>query len=256
MFNIKDLNDLTDHLANLNVRYSDNPGKDNEKRNPAVAKPDDNSIKSYYTSKKSPVIVNPSQPVPPVVTKPPPATIDVSSLLNKLQQKGLIDLTEDAAKITLESHHPSLKTKHPQVLSLLYDDMPVKCTSCALRFSADQKDLYRSHLDWHFRINSRKKQQKYGPESRGWYQPWQVNIWQEDGFEKKDATESEERTLKEEKVDKVLVDAGEEATLCPECLEGFKLVYSEEEEDEQWFFIHAVKKGHQIYHSQCYKYAK
>merc|ERR1719319_1280621 len=66
------------------------------------------------------------------------------------------------------------------------------------------------------------------PESRGWYQPWHVNIWQEDGFEKKDATESEERTLKEEKVDKVLVDAGEEATLCSECLEGFKLVYSEE----------------------------
>jgi len=60
--------------------------------------------------------------------------------------------------------------------------------------------------------------------------------------------------LKEEKVDKVLVDAGEEATLCPECLEGFKLFYSEEEEDEQWFFTHAVKVGDKIYHSQCCKH--
>jgi len=282
MFSINQLNDLANHLANRNVRCkSIKQGKENIK-----------PLKSYYTSRKPAKIVSPYPQVPPSiskkpqattdvskpppttidvtnkipatidvankltatidVTKPPPATIDVSSLLNKLQKKGLLDRPENGAKITLESYHPSMKARHTDVVSQLYDNLPIKCTTCALRFSGHEEAEYKSHLDWHFRANGRKKQKKSGPESRAWYQPSHVNVWQEDTFHKKDEEETEGRQEEEEKVEKVLVEGEESSRLCPECLEGFKLVYSEEEEDGQWLFMHAVKVGDQIYHSQCY----
>jgi len=207
-----------------------------------------------------------SEPPPTVVSEP--ETLDIGTLLSQLQKNGLIGLsqkiTRKVPEITLERSHPSLKTRHPEIISQLYGDKPLQCTTCAERFSSEEKTKYGSHLDWHF-IKKQSKDAK-DIKSRGWY----TNSWKDDASD--DVTEDlkevpEEHEKVEEKT--VTVGDGEEGSRCPKCLERFELFYSEVEDDKsrnmnsmwtdqlsrdgQWFFKNAVRINKDVYHPQCYR---
>lgn len=50
----------------------------------------------------------------------------------------------------------------------------IQCQSCGLRFTAQQTEKYREHLDWHFRQNRRDKGIANVTKYRRWY--YQINV--------------------------------------------------------------------------------
>lgn len=54
-------------------------------------------------------------------------------------------------------------------VQLLYECKPLKCAQCGKRFTAEEADHKRVHLDWHFRINKKQANFKLNIQSRNWY---------------------------------------------------------------------------------------
>lgn len=52
------------------------------------------------------------------------------------------------------------------MVSTLYDG--TQCSSCGLRFPGEAANIYREHLDWHFRKNRREKDNRRVAH-RQWY---------------------------------------------------------------------------------------
>ena len=54
---------------------------------------------------------------------------------------------------------------------MVYDPSALQCKNCGLRFSTSQSDseAYSKHLDWHFRVKRREKDNAKKAESRRWY---------------------------------------------------------------------------------------
>ena len=54
---------------------------------------------------------------------------------------------------------------------MIYDPTALQCKNCGLRFSSSQSDseAYSQHLDWHFRIKRKEKDNAKKAESRRWY---------------------------------------------------------------------------------------
>ena len=44
-----------------------------------------------------------------------------------------------------------------------------QCSSCGERFPCNEQNLYREHLDWHFRQNRKEKDGVRKVSSRAWY---------------------------------------------------------------------------------------
>jgi len=212
-----------------------------------------------------------SEPPPSIVSEP--EVLDIGTLLSQLQKNGLIGFSQKVSKnvpeITLERSHPSMKTRHPEIISQLYGDKPLKCNTCAQRFSSEEKTEYGAHLDWHFRKNQNKNSAR-DVKSRGWYTN-NTNSWADEASD--DVTMEDMKKIPEEpeKVEEKAVEVGEgeEGSRCPTCLERFELFYSEDEEDKtrdmnslwtdelsrdgQWFFKNAVRINKDVYHPQCYR---
>jgi len=203
-----------------------------------------------------------SEPTPNVIAEP--EVLDIFSLLNQLQQNGLLGMAAKKSKIPeIALEKSQLKTRYPEVISQLYGDKPLQCKTCSERYSVDEKSKYGSHLDWHFMKNQNKKGVR-DAKSRSWYS----NGWEEDDTrEVLDVKKIEKDEEVKEKA--VAVGDGEEGKRCPKCLEGFELFYSEDEEDKakennslwsdelskdgQWNFRNAVRIEKDIYHPQCCK---
>ena len=54
---------------------------------------------------------------------------------------------------------------------MIYDPTAMQCKNCGLRFSSSQYECqaYSQHLDWHFRMKRREKDNAKKAESRRWY---------------------------------------------------------------------------------------
>ena len=54
---------------------------------------------------------------------------------------------------------------------MIYDPSALQCKNCGLRFSSSQSDTeaYSQHLDWHFRMKRREKDNAKKAESKRWY---------------------------------------------------------------------------------------
>lgn len=65
----------------------------------------------------------------------------------------------------------------PAVLSILYDDMPLKCAQCARRFADNEagRTARDDHLDMHFRQNKRASQVNGRGHTRSWFVGVQVS---------------------------------------------------------------------------------
>ncbi|XP_015776112.1 PREDICTED: pre-mRNA cleavage complex 2 protein Pcf11-like, partial [Acropora digitifera] len=108
-------------------------------------------------------------PPPAEVQQPPPLpTRPVSSVLPilaaVLPQKELVIEKKEIPEIKLVPDE--LKRRHDGVVSTLYDG--TQCSSCGLRFPGEAANIYREHLDWHFRKNRREKDNRRVAH-RQWY---------------------------------------------------------------------------------------
>ena len=56
--------------------------------------------------------------------------------------------------------------RYSSVIALLHSGDP--CSSCGLRFLSSAGDLYRLHLNWHYKIN-REEKEGQGKTSRNWF---------------------------------------------------------------------------------------
>merc|ERR1712073_212986 len=89
--------------------------------------------------------------------------------------------------------------------------------SCGVRFSKEEMPQYTSHLDWHFRMKRREKDNAKRAQSRKWY------------FEKADWIVCDE--IEDENADESI----------------------EEDEEEGWYLHNAMEHENVIYHPECFK---
>ena len=58
------------------------------------------------------------------------------------------------------------------IINKLYDPKSMQCKNCGLRFSPNELKAYRLHLDCHFQMNKKKKEdamwKSRKPQSRNW----------------------------------------------------------------------------------------
>lgn len=98
------------------------------------------------------------------------------SLVNSLMSAGLLSGNNKGtggnplfADIELTSSF--LSKPRPNLIRLLYDELPNACTSCGKRFGNTEEGRKNrtAHMDWHFRVN--KKMREESSQMRCWYIP-------------------------------------------------------------------------------------
>jgi len=183
--------------------------------------------------------------------------------------------------VILEYHHYTIKERQEAIIDKLFDRKSMQCKNCGLRFSPNDLEAYRNHLDWHFQVNMKKKEDAlWGTrkqQSRSWYSnqsewtaPDEIHI---------DDKNEQNKSEKEQKIDTIpSIPALMDKEICGVCNEEFSQEYKDDEigylgyinfenktpfessenEDnsDQWHLINAIRpngpKG-KAYHSQCYK---
>lgn len=165
------------------------------------------------------------------------------------------------------SETESLKVPRPSLIGQLFHGR--QCTSCPLRFDLNENNSttkqdrdYNGHLDWHFRLNQKKRNRKSAVRvTRPWFysfDDWllfrEISLFvhpEEDQdphdvmMIKTTTAEAETSLLQEQKNNnnRVKVSGSSEQT-CVVCSEKFEVLF--DEVLEEWFFKDAVEVvGHQ-----------
>lgn len=96
------------------------------------------------------------------------------SLVNSLMSAGLISGKNNGNNANplfadIELTSSSLSKPRPNLIRLLYEEMPNSCTSCGKRFQDTEEGRKNrtAHMDWHFRVN--KKLREENSQMRCWY---------------------------------------------------------------------------------------
>jgi hypothetical protein len=55
------------------------------------------------------------------------------------------------------------------LINVLYNPSALQCKNCGLRYSPTDMIAYSQHLDWHFRMKRREKENARKAQSRTWY---------------------------------------------------------------------------------------
>lgn len=116
---------------------------------------------------------------------------------------------------------------------------------------------YTAHLDWHFRVKRREKDNARKAQSRKWYiekRDWIVSDEIED--ENEEMTEEELDAEEEIVIPTVAVEADKkENSTCPVCREDFDTFYKQgEAEDEgSWYLHNAMRTEEGLFHPECHK---
>jgi len=181
---------------------------------------------------------------PPALVQPPP-TMDVP----RVRQASVT-----IHPLVLKSHHHSLKERQFGIVELLYGREDLQCKSCGVRYTREEMGQYTAHLDWHFRVKRREKDNARRAQSRKWY------------FEKRDWIVCDEiedlehdEDLDEEEEDIIIptLPVGDKKTLekCPVCMEEFDQFYKQGENDEEggWYVHNAVLEDGVVFHPECLK---
>ena len=132
-------------------------------------------------------------------------------------------------EIVMKSHHPSIKTRQAAVINLIYDPAALQCKNCGLRFSPSDMVAYSQHLDWHFRIKRREKENAKKAESRRWYFEkidWIISDEIEDEKDVEDDLKS--RTGSPDEISVVPASSNQEENMCPICHEEFDQFYKQD----------------------------
>merc|ERR1719154_83935 len=190
-----------------------------------------------------------------VEVKPPPELVPQPVIKNTPELKAL---SVPIRPIVLASHLPTLKERQESIIEQLYRSDDLQCKSCGVRFSKDEMPQYTSHLDWHFRMKRREKDNAKRAQSRKWYLE-KVDWIMSDEIEDEAAEDlTEEDLIAEEEIviSTVAVVEGEGNTsVCPVCREEFDQFYKQGDgmEEGGWYLHNAVRVDGVLYHPECHK---
>ncbi len=173
-------------------------------------------------------------------------------------------------QIILKSHHSSLKDRQQSVINHLFDPSALQCKNCGLRYRSTEMALYTQHLDWHFRMKRREKDNAKRAQSRKWY--FELNNW----IVSEEIEDAEKNALADNAnagdadrgntpdgnpsapvSENEAVRAAE--STCPVCNEKFEEFFKEEEDgDGFWCYRNSVRPdeeiaGGRVYHPGCYQ---
>ncbi|KAK9320952.1 hypothetical protein V1517DRAFT_327848 [Lipomyces orientalis] len=223
----------------------------------------------------TPVPTAPAPTAAPTITDPSAifASLKAAGLLpmystsasgsNDAQEK-IRDIFSKLSSPDIEISNKFLQKSRPDLVALLYDSLPLQCSSCGRRFADTDFDRKNrdAHLDWHFRVNKRLREDTRG-QSRSWYLDEESWIKFIDGDDSKvdDSNDSSFRTSgstvsnkDREDVSYKCIPAPKDTSVintpCPICKEKFKSVWNEKAED--WVWMNAVRaENDKIYHATC-----
>ncbi|TNM84747.1 hypothetical protein fugu_008925 [Takifugu bimaculatus] len=221
--------------------------------------------------------------------------MDFNELLSKLISCGIIKAAQPEATLTsgtasgtapagsplakgddeddpelLDNDVPDLRSFPIKAMKLRYESVVTKlysgtqCGFCSMRFSSRQPDLYRDHLDWHYRQNHNRKDPSKKVTHRRWYsgiKDWiefeEIADRKEQAkslfFEKENEVEVQNNQAAPQKKEIQCVKATKDQVQesCEICQEQFETYWVEEEED--WFLKNAIRVDDKIFHPSCFE---
>lgn len=177
-----------------------------------------------------------------------PGAPDLSSLL----ASGASSLLSSLESNNVELSTSSLQKPRPNLVFNLYGKMPKQCNICGRRFRDNQDNARQAHMDWHFRVNKKMRQDESRAQNRRWYLT--EHLWVEGGEQGEQEEVAEKPRIDMDAVRKQWVLAPSAASkkkqLCPICKSGFNTELSDEAED--WVWTDAVQIGDKIFHATCH----
>merc|ERR1719234_2464565 len=154
--------------------------------------------------------------------------------------------------------HPSLKERQQGLIDMLYASADLQCKTCGQRYSREEMSQYTAHLDWHFRVKRREKDNARKAQSRKWFfekRDWIVSDEVED--ESEEMTEEELVAEEEVVIPTVAVEEDKkENTACPVCREEFDTFYKQGEgegDEGSWHIHNAMRTEEGLFHPECHK---
>ncbi|KAK9248504.1 hypothetical protein V1506DRAFT_303127 [Lipomyces tetrasporus] len=225
---------------------------------------------------------------PGLAAAPAPTITDPSAIFASLKAAGLLSMDSISASgsngaqkrvrdifskllsTDIELSNKFLQKSRPDLVALLYDSLPLQCSTCGRRFADTDCDRKKrdAHLDWHFRVNKRLREDTRG-QSRSWYLDEESWIKFTDGDDSKEIEDSSDSSFRvsgstvsnkdKEDVSHKYIPAPKDPSVintpCPICKEKFKSVWNEKAED--WVWMNAVRaENDKIYHATCLRDAE
>lgn len=143
------------------------------------------------------------------------------------------------------------------IIERIFDPRALQCKICGIRYCPNDNVAYSKHLDWHFRMKKRDKENLKRAQSRKWYlekSNWIISNEIEDTIDEP----IEEGHFKEAEVEIPSVPANKDPEMnkCPVCFEDFEQFFKEEDGEDggQWHLKNAILDPNgQAYHPQCYE---
>ncbi|XP_054708497.1 uncharacterized protein LOC129218287 [Uloborus diversus] len=183
-----------------------------------------------------------------------PLDVDKTPETENNNEKEEIIQSESIPEVEFKSE--SLKVPYPNVISALHQGS--QCCSCGMRFKDIQSQQYSQHLDWHFRINRREKEEFKKPVSKRWY--YEIEDWIQ--FEEFDDCEERAPSFFDLQAETETVEVptpiipsiaatGDISEECSVCGEQFQLFWVQEE--EEWHLKNAIRHDNEAYHPACYE---
>jgi hypothetical protein len=186
---------------------------------------------------------------------------DLSASLNASPIKAK-HVETDKHFVDIPLNSAELLVSRPKLYKLIYDDLPLHCKTCAIRFRDTEsgRAKLKEHLDSHFRRNMRLKEKSKRVMTRDWFcteEDWisaKQDTSSSSGTEKT-ATLFDEPSLEtDNKETHAFVEASEEEQgqpiKCEVCQETIPLIWNDEM--DLWVFPDCIRNGEdQIVHINC-----
>lgn len=157
------------------------------------------------------------------------------------------------------SEPSTLKQRETIGVSSLYAGE--QCSSCGIRFSLNETENYKQHLDWHFRKNRRNRDPRTRAQLRNFF--LQKGDWfQSEEFEN---VEEREKSWFELQQDIIKSNQGSDSPIvqpsctagpndqenaCDICYDPFEMYY--DDESEEWCLRNAIRVDERVYHPICF----
>lgn len=216
--------------------------------NSIVSNSNVNSLNCSYNNSTQPADYN-NQSMGMSEVSNKPVEINVQKLFQNLLKFGIINNLKEKPALNKPE---TLKKRNSSAVSALY--LGWQCSSCGIRFPADQTTKHRDHLDWHFQQNRREKE-AFRPHQK-WYNSavdWaQIGTEEEEKISWFETETNSQATLNGESnfmIPNCTAAHDEFNEVCFVCDDPFEMFY--DDEAEEWYLRNAIRKGKQVFHPIC-----
>lgn len=194
----------------------------------------------------------------PYMTQLPYGNVPYSSTMSDINKQSTLFNTNKSRQPDFNDPS-SMRELNTKAISSLYEDIPLQCNQCAMRFFV-QSDLDK-HYDWHYEINKKQKEKKTKkPLSRAWFLSLEDWLDTKGGIESSTIVKYNPFENKEEQEESNLIEINDYVKIkvdesqddkCFGCGEVFEQKYDSEQ--DEWYFKEAIRgNDNQIYHLKCY----